>query len=75
MTSWVKADLTNRIITEHFLPNVADLEPYFLKIFAPIEDRIARILPIYLALQSILMVKDNVKLVQHETASMMKFGM
>lgn len=66
------ADLTYRFMHNEFLTSNVDLEPYFLNSLTPIEDRINNLIPIYLALQSMIMIEKFVRLAPHEKPNMAK---
>ncbi|KAI1717830.1 RZZ complex, subunit zwilch domain-containing protein [Ditylenchus destructor] len=59
-------DLRHRFSTHNFLPNGTDLEPFFASPTSNLEDQIERLIPIHLALQSILKISEFVRLVSHE---------
>ncbi|KAI1724511.1 RZZ complex, subunit zwilch domain-containing protein [Ditylenchus destructor] len=65
-------DLCDRFSTNNFLPNGSDLEPFFAPPTSNLEDQIERLIPIHLALQSILKISDFVRLASHEQTGMTK---
>ncbi|KAL3077027.1 hypothetical protein niasHT_035861 [Heterodera trifolii] len=60
------SELTYRFLTNGFLPSAIDLEPFFHHPTASLEDRIERLTPLHLALQSMIMIQLYVKLPPHE---------
>ncbi|KAL3098964.1 hypothetical protein niasHS_000952 [Heterodera schachtii] len=65
-------ELTHRFLTDGFLPNTIDLEPFFRHSSASLEDRIERLIPLHLALQSMIMIELYVKLPPHEKTNTAK---
>uniref|UniRef100_A0A183BHY7 Protein zwilch n=1 Tax=Globodera pallida TaxID=36090 RepID=A0A183BHY7_GLOPA len=65
-------ELTHRFLTGDFLPNTLDLEPFFLHSSSSLENRIERLIPLHLALQSMMMIEIYVKLPPHEKTNMAK---
>lgn len=67
-----KGDIQYRFLKDEFISNASDLEPFFLHSSAPVEDRIDQLMPLYLALQSILMIEKFVCLTPHKKMLMAK---
>uniref|UniRef100_A0A915D5X0 Uncharacterized protein n=1 Tax=Ditylenchus dipsaci TaxID=166011 RepID=A0A915D5X0_9BILA len=59
-------DLAYRYMKQEFLPNATDLDPFLLHNSANLDERIERLIPIHLALQSIIMINQFVQLAPHE---------
>uniref|UniRef100_A0A914GYH3 Protein zwilch n=1 Tax=Globodera rostochiensis TaxID=31243 RepID=A0A914GYH3_GLORO len=65
-------ELIHRFLTGNLLPNTLDLEPFFLHFSSSLENRIERLIPLHLALQSMMMIEIYVELQPHEKTNMAK---
>lgn len=66
------SDLSYQFSTNEFLPSNTELTPFFLKEDTPIEDRIKHLIPIHLALQSLLMINKFIRMASHEKPDLAK---
>lgn len=67
-----KGDIQYRFHKDDFISNVTDLEPFFLHHSALVEKKIEQLMPLYLALQSILLIKKFVRLTPDKKILMTK---
>lgn len=66
------AELSYCFVNGDHLPITFDLSPYLLRSMASIESKIERLLPLYLALQSMIVIDNYTRLQQHEKTNMAK---
>lgn len=67
-----RGDVLYRFLKDEFISNGSDLEPFFFTEMTPIEERIDHLTPLYLALQSMMMIEKHVQLPQHKKMVMTK---